>query len=215
MPLANTSARYGSVAMTLHWLIAGALILNVCLGLYMSEILPDGDPSRLAILQLHKSVGLTVLALSVARLGWRLRNPVPPLPASMPAWLRIWARATHYLLYFLIIAIPLSGWLLASSSRAGTSTFYFGLFHWPKSSVFGNSSTGPEAYPAPRLRCHACMSRPLDDGACSDPHRRRDLPSAARRRRSAADAAGHKSCEPELNLAIATAPVAAFDECCG
>jgi len=131
VPLANTSARYGGVAMTLHWLIAGALIVNIGLGLYMSEVLSDGDVSRLAILQLHKSVGLTVLLLSVARLSWRLVNPVPPLPESMPPALRIAARASHVFLYFLIVAIPLTGWALVSSSRTAAPTFYFGIFHWP------------------------------------------------------------------------------------
>jgi cytochrome b561 len=131
MALTNNTARYGSVAITLHWLIAGALILNIGLGLYMSEILPDHDPGHLAILQLHKSVGLSVLVLSLARLGWRLANPVPAWPPATPPWMRALARATHFLLYFLIIAIPLSGWLLVSASRSGTSTLYFGLFHWP------------------------------------------------------------------------------------
>lgn len=131
MSAANGLSRYGSVAMTLHWLIAVAVILNICLGLYMSEILADSDPGRLAILQLHKSIGLSVLVLSLLRVGWRLGNPVPPLPQSMSPWLHILARAAHYMLYFLIIAIPLSGWALVSTSRSGAPTSYFGLFHWP------------------------------------------------------------------------------------
>lgn len=131
MAMRSGLTRYGSVAMTLHWLIAFALILNICLGLYMSEILTDGDPGRTAILQLHKSIGLCVLVLSLMRLGWRLANPVPPLPQSISPPLRILIRATHYLLYFLIIAIPLTGWALVSTSRSGAPTFFFGLFHWP------------------------------------------------------------------------------------
>lgn len=142
MGLANNSARYGTIAMSLHWLIAGAVIANICLGLYMSEILADRDPSRIEILQLHKSVGLTVLTLSLTRLGWRLINPAPPLPNSISPWLRILARGMHYLLYFLIIAIPLSGWALVSLSRANVSTFYFGLFHWPNLPFPANIPTG-------------------------------------------------------------------------
>ncbi|MGH6877881.1 MAG: cytochrome b [Rhizomicrobium sp.] len=145
MALANSPARYGSVAMTLHWLIAGALILNICLGVVMSEVLPDRDITRLAILQLHKSVGLTVLTLSLARLVWRLANPVPPLPSSMPARMRIAARATHFLLYFVIIAIPLTGWALVSSSRTGSPTIYFGLFHWPHISFLANMPSDQKA----------------------------------------------------------------------
>ena len=131
LPVANTRTRYGSVAMTLHWAIAAAVVLNICLGLYMANIMTDQDPNRFAIIQFHKSVGLTVLVLSLARLGWRLANPIPALPATMPPWLKTVAHGTHYLLYFLIIAIPLSGWALVSSSKLGTPTFYFGIFHWP------------------------------------------------------------------------------------
>ncbi len=131
MSLANTQARYGGVAMTLHWLIALAIVLNICLGVYVAEILSDNDPSRLAVLQFHKSVGLTVLVLSLARLGWRLVNPVPPLPAFMSPRLKTAAHATHYLLYFFMIFVPLTGWALVSSSPLGLPTVYFWLFHWP------------------------------------------------------------------------------------
>jgi len=131
MPVSNTRLRYGAVAMTLHWLIAAAIIFNLCLGLYVANILTDQDPSRFGLLQLHKSVGLTVLVLSLARLCWRLVNPVPPLPDTLTPALKVLARCTHYLLYFLMIAIPLAGWALVSSSPLGLSTPYFGLFHWP------------------------------------------------------------------------------------
>ncbi|HTT83277.1 MAG TPA: cytochrome b [Rhizomicrobium sp.] len=131
MSAVKRRSRYDSVAMTLHWLIAVAVVVNLCLGLYVGEILADSDPGRLPILQLHKSIGLSVLVLSLLRLGWRLANPVPPLPETISPRLRLLARASHYLLYFLIIAIPLSGWALVSTLRNGAPTFYFGLFHWP------------------------------------------------------------------------------------
>jgi cytochrome b561 len=131
MPLANTHLRYGGVAMTLHWLIAAAIAFNLCLGLYVAEILTDQDRARFGLLQLHKSVGLTVLVLSLLRLGWRIVNPIPPLPDTLTPTLKVLARATHYLLYFLMIAIPLTGWALVSSSPLGLPTPYFGLFNWP------------------------------------------------------------------------------------
>jgi cytochrome b561 len=130
MGLSNTYARYGSVAMALHWIIAAALIANLCLGLYAGN-LPHDDPGLPPILQIHKSIGLTVLILSLARLGWRLANPVPPLPTSMGRLLKFAAHATHFLLYFLIIAIPLAGWAMVSSSAHGMPIMYFGLFEWP------------------------------------------------------------------------------------
>lgn len=131
MAITNTRLRYGNVAMTLHWLIAAAIIVNICLGITMAEILSDNDPTRFSIIQLHKSIGLTVLWLSVLRLLWRIVNPIPPLPDSLGPGLKVVARGTHYLFYFLIIFIPLTGWALVSASPLGLPTSYFGLFHWP------------------------------------------------------------------------------------
>jgi len=121
---------YSNVAIALHWLIAALVIGNLCLGEYFAD-LPSSDPKLFALVQLHKSVGLTVLILSVARLAWRLGHPVPPLPASMNPALRVLARTTHVLLYVLIIVIPLSGWAMVSASPLGLPTSYFGLFQWP------------------------------------------------------------------------------------
>ncbi|HSC17380.1 MAG TPA: cytochrome b [Rhizomicrobium sp.] len=122
--------RYGTGAMIFHWLIAALLIANICLGLYFAD-LPRSDPWKFELTQLHKSIGLTVLVLSVLRLVWRLTHRVPPLPADMDWGLRVAARASHYLFYFLIIAIPLSGWIMVSASTLGLPTNYFHLFHWP------------------------------------------------------------------------------------
>ena len=130
MSLTNSQLRYGNVAMTLHWLIALAVVFNVCLGLYVAH-LPSSDPSQFELIQFHKSVGLSVLVLSIVRLVWRLANPIPPLPPSMNPVLRVLARGTHFLLYFLIIAIPLSGWVFVSASPLGLPTMYFHLFQWP------------------------------------------------------------------------------------
>jgi cytochrome b561 len=117
--------------MTFHWLIAILITTNLGLGFYFVKILDSHDPSFFAIVQLHKSIGLTVLVLSVLRLGWRLVNPIPPLPSNFTAPMRVLARGTHYLFYFLIIAVPLFGWATVSASPRGTPTMYFGLFHWP------------------------------------------------------------------------------------
>ena len=135
MALRNSALRYGSVAMTFHWLIAAAVLVNIALGLYMSD-LPRGDPSKFMIVQLHKSIGLTVLVLSLARVVWRLVNPVPPLPRGMSTLLRFGAHASHILLYFLIVFIPLTGWIMVSASPLGNGTLYFGLFDWPNLPFF-------------------------------------------------------------------------------
>lgn len=127
----NNRDRYGTVAMGFHWLIALLVLGNLCSGFFLANIMGDDNPSRFMFIQIHKSVGLTILMLSVLRLVWRLVNPIPPLPPGMTPPLRILARGTHYLFYFFIIAIPLAGWAWTSSSTKGIPTMYFGLFPWP------------------------------------------------------------------------------------
>jgi cytochrome b561 len=127
---ATRPTRYGAIAMTLHWLIAFAIIGLLVVGKYMHG-LEDSDPNKFALYQLHKSAGISVLALTVARLLWRIVNKVPGLPPGMPAWQRGLAHLSHFSLYFLMIAIPLSGWAMVSASPLGIPTFWFGLFQVP------------------------------------------------------------------------------------
>lgn len=126
----NSRSRYGAVAMTLHWVLAAAILFMLWLGLTMTS-LDETDPRTFPLFQLHKSIGLTILTLSVARLAWRLANPVPPLSATMPRWERVSARAVHVLFYVLMIAIPLLGWATVSSAALAVPTTWFGLFEWP------------------------------------------------------------------------------------
>lgn len=128
--MSRAPLRYGAVAIALHWLIALAVIVNIVIGLDFAD-LPNSDPDKFMLAQLHKSIGLTVLMLSLVRVGWRLVHPVPPLPAGMSPVLRLTARAVQVLLYLLIVIIPLSGWALVSSSPLGLPTLYFGWFSWP------------------------------------------------------------------------------------
>src|SRR5215472_8739560 len=117
--------------MTFHWVIALLIATNLGLGFYFANVMDSHDPSFFAVVQLHKSIGLTVLVLSVLRLAWRLVNPIPPLPANFSASMRVLARGTHYLFYALIVTVPLLGWATVSASPRGTPTMYFGLFQWP------------------------------------------------------------------------------------
>lgn len=126
----DSAIRYGIVAMTLHWLIAVAILFMIAFGFYLVR-LPKGDPSLFPLVQVHKSIGLTILVLSVLRLGWRLINPVPPLPDTLSPLMKFVARATHVALYVLIIVIPLSGWAFVSASPLGFPTLWFGWFRWP------------------------------------------------------------------------------------
>jgi len=135
MSVRNTYLRYGSVAMAFHWLIALFIIVNVCLGLWFAEILDKGDPMKFQMAQWHKSIGLTVLVLSVLRLAWRLINPHPPAPWTSPL-MRALSMGSHYGFYLLIIAVPIAGYIMASASPLGNSTSYFGLFDWPNLPIF-------------------------------------------------------------------------------
>lgn len=138
MRQATTSQGYTALAIVLHWAIAAAIVANFVLGLWMHEAI-DVEATRacaVVVFQLHKSIGLTVLALSLLRLAWRLAHRPPPLPAHMPSWERWAAHATHWLFYALMLAIPLSGWLYASTHWRGDAplavpTIWFGLFQVP------------------------------------------------------------------------------------
>jgi cytochrome b561 len=135
MTARNTLLRYGSVAMAFHWIIAALVIANICLGLWFGEFMGRGDPAKFMVVQLHKSIGLTVLVLSILRVVWRLMNPHPPVPWTNPA-MRTLALVSHYTLYTLIIVIPLTGYLLVSASPLGNPTSFFGLFDWPNLPFF-------------------------------------------------------------------------------
>jgi cytochrome b561 len=118
------------VAIVLHWLIAAAILVMLGFGFYLARM-PQSDPRLFPLVQLHKSIGLTILVLSLVRLVWRLINPVPPLPATLSPAMKFAARTTHVLLYVLIITISLSGWAYVSASPLGFPTRWFGLFRWP------------------------------------------------------------------------------------
>jgi cytochrome b561 len=110
----NTSQRWGSVQIGLHWTIAGLLLIQVPVGFGMLGQSPG--PTQNFLFNLHKNLGLIVFALAIVRLAWRLRHPVPYLPAGLPAWQASAAHATHWLLYFVLFAMPLTGFLYTALS---------------------------------------------------------------------------------------------------
>lgn len=120
-------AAYTRTAIALHWLTAALILAALPLGLTMTELALS--PTKLQLYAWHKWLGVTVFALVVVRSVWRLTHPVPPLPASIPAWQQKAAHALHGLLYLLMLAIPLSGWLM--SSAKGFQTVYLGLLPIP------------------------------------------------------------------------------------
>lgn len=129
--------------------MAAAILCNLLLGWWMHDALKVDDTKALAItgFQLHKSLGLTVLALSLLRLLWRLTHRPPPMPATMPAWERFAARGVHAAFYGLMIGLPLSGWLMVSAQWDGgkplnVPTLWFGVFEVPH--LFGLNAMADE-----------------------------------------------------------------------
>ena len=122
----TTSARYTRTAIVLHWLLGLMIVGSFGVGFYMADL--PFSPSRLKLYNWHKWAGVTILALSAARLLWRLTHR-PPADLPMPAWQQRAAHAAHLLLYALFFAVPLAGW--AYSSAAGFPVVVFGVIPLP------------------------------------------------------------------------------------
>jgi cytochrome b561 len=122
--------RYGRVAIALHWAIALLALFQIGLGWWMLD-LPKSPPGlRAGWFNLHKSIGLTIGLLMLARLGWRIAHPAPPLPRSIPGWQAKAAKASHVLLYAALIVQPLVGYLGSSFTRYPIKYFGSALPHW-------------------------------------------------------------------------------------
>lgn len=140
--------RYHAVARSLHWTIGALIIVNLILGIGhdpLGEILPA--------MPIHKAIGMTVLALSLVRLGWRLTHPAPPFPAHMAAWERGAAQAMHWLFYGLMIALPMTGWIFSSAGKYPIS--WFGLFEIPKLAVEKGSALAEVTHEAHEILGYA------------------------------------------------------------
>ena len=120
--------RYTGTAIALHWLIALLVVANFALGLVMVDI-PGLTPAKLRYFSWHKWAGVTVLLLATLRLLWRLMHRAPALPDTMPEWEKSAAHASHFLLYVLLFAVPLSGYFY--SLAAGVPVVYFGVIELP------------------------------------------------------------------------------------
>ncbi len=124
-------SRYSTTAIALHWLLGLALMGLFCLGVYMTDL--PFSPARLKLYNWHKWAGVSLLALSLVRLLWRLTHRPPALPApmeqAMPGWQKRAHHGTHLALYALFFAVPLSGW--AYSSAAGFPIMFLGVLPLP------------------------------------------------------------------------------------
>lgn len=127
-PRAPGRTRYARGAILLHWAIAACFAIQIGLGWRMDG--PRG-PETFAVFQLHKSVGITILLLTLVRLGWRIANPPPPFPPTMKVWEKRLAHIVHVTFYVLLLGLPLTGWLIVSASKTAIPTVLFGTIPWP------------------------------------------------------------------------------------
>jgi cytochrome b561 len=118
-------SKYSKTAIALHWALAALIISNFVLA-SMAEDLPR--ELRGAYMNPHKAIGITILLLSLFRLYWRIGHKPPPLPDAIAGWQAKLGKAVHAIFYFLIIAVPLSGWIMSSAHPQAPPVSYFGLF---------------------------------------------------------------------------------------
>lgn len=130
-----TAVRYNGISKTLHWLIALLAFSQLAMGKFF-EVEADESGS---LFDWHTAFGLSVLALMVVRLAWRVTHTVPALPRNTPGWQQIAARATHIAFYVLLIALPITGWLVTSVE--GDAVSFFGWFTVPSLPVPGGEAS--------------------------------------------------------------------------
>jgi cytochrome b561/polyisoprenoid-binding protein YceI len=130
-------SRYTLVAITLHWVMAALIGVMIWLGWNM-----DDHEGRF---QLHKSIGITLLFLTLTRIGWRLANPPPPPDENMDHRERLASEVVHFCFYALMLLLPLAGWLLVSISKFQVPTVLYGIVSWPHL-PFTHGLRGSELY---------------------------------------------------------------------
>lgn len=118
---------YTRTAIFLHWLMAMLVLVAFPVGVIMHDM--AFSPDKLRLMSYHKWIGVTIFLLLVVRLVWRFAHTPAPILQSIPQWQKMAATGVHVLLYVLLFAIPLSGWLM--SSAKGFQTVYFGILPLP------------------------------------------------------------------------------------
>jgi cytochrome b561 len=127
---ATMQTRYNAAAMALHWIIALMILTNIALAWWFNTL---HGSAKIEPVQLHKSIGITVLILTVLRLGWRMVVPAPKLPEDFRGWEKALAWTVHVLFYVVMLGLPLTGWAFTSASPL-IHVFPIVLFHlvpWP------------------------------------------------------------------------------------
>lgn len=128
--MAIARQRYTTTAIILHWLIVAGIVALIAIGLTMTHG-SIAAATKFKLFQLHKSIGITVLGLVLVRVVWRLVYRPPALPETIPPLEHKAAAGTHFVLYLLMVGLPLTGWALVSVAPLNIPTVLFGLVRWP------------------------------------------------------------------------------------
>jgi cytochrome b561 len=118
-------SKYSKVAIALHWILAALIISNFVLASMAEDVARE---LRGAYMNPHKAIGISILLFSVFRLYWRMGHKPPPLPDAITGWQAKAGKFVHAIFYFLVIAVPLSGWIMASAHPQAPPVSFFGLF---------------------------------------------------------------------------------------
>ena len=120
--------RFTYIAIFFHWGVAALILANILIAWQFPLV---HGPLRAAVFQIHKSIGITVLLLSVLRLAWRMLNPPPPFANTMRAWEKESSKIVERSFYFIMLALSLTGWALSSAADLHVPIVLFGIVHWP------------------------------------------------------------------------------------
>jgi cytochrome b561 len=129
MALGSTPTAWGAMAKTFHWVVAALVIYSTGYGWWMTHVAERAG--RTALYQSHSSIGYDLLLLLVLRLAWRLIDRAPALPDNLQRWERVTARASHVLLYLLMLAVSIGGWLLLGTFSRTIEGTLFGIIAVP------------------------------------------------------------------------------------
>lgn len=121
--------RYNDVAVAIHWVTAALVVTQIAGGFLFESM--EGGPTRATIFTWHKTIGVTILLLSLVRLGWRMANPPPPYPDDMPRWERQAGTWNHRAFYVVLLALPLTGLAAVSARADGAFTDLIGGLPFP------------------------------------------------------------------------------------
>ena len=125
----SSGARYTGVARLLHWITALGILIVAVLGIWIGFFDPKPDAFKYRLYNIHESIGITLLVITLIRLAWRIGHKPPPITPALPAPMALVAHATHYGIYALLIAMPVVGFL--GTNAWGFPLSWFGLIPLP------------------------------------------------------------------------------------